>query len=93
MAPKPVVVRDTKPTVTATIASDAGTVDAGTVTFSSGGTVLGTAPVSGGTASLQLPAYDSVGSRTVTVAYSGVAGRSRPRPAASPSTWSRRRRR
>jgi predicted extracellular nuclease len=71
VAPKPVVVRDTKPTVTAKVASDAGTVDAGTVTFSSGGTVLGTAPVSGGTASLQLPAYDAVGSRTVTVAYSG----------------------
>ena len=33
--------------------------------------MLGTAPVSGGTASLQLPAYDAVGSRTVTVAYSG----------------------
>ena len=72
VAPKPVVVRDTKPTVTATIASDNGAVDAGTVTFSSGSTVLGTAPVSGGTASLQLPAFDAVGSRTVTAEYSGA---------------------
>ena len=71
VSPEPVVVRDTRPTVTATVVSDAGTVDGGTVTFSSGGTVLGSAPVSGGHASLQLPAYDSVGSRTVTAAYSG----------------------
>ena len=71
VSPKRVVVRDTRPTVTATVASNAGTVDSGTVTFSSGGTVLGSTPVSGGTASLQLPAYDTVGSRTVTVAYSG----------------------
>jgi 5'-nucleotidase len=71
VAPKSVVVRDTKPTVTATVASAAGTVDTGTVTFSSGETVLGSALVSGGSASLQLPAYDEVGSRTVTVAYSG----------------------
>lgn len=69
--PRPVVVRDTRPTVTATVASDAGPVDAGTVTFSSGGTVLGTAPVSGGTASLRLAAYDAVGTRSVTAAYSG----------------------
>ncbi len=72
VVPKPVVVRDTKPTLTAAITSGNGTVDAGTVTFSSGSTVLGTAPVSGGTASLQLPAYDAVGSRTVTAEYSGA---------------------
>ncbi len=34
VAPKPVVVRDTKPTVTAHVASDGGTVDGGSVTFS-----------------------------------------------------------
>ncbi|MEO5709080.1 MAG: ExeM/NucH family extracellular endonuclease [Nocardioidaceae bacterium] len=71
VAPEPVVVRYTKPTVTATVKSETGAVEAGTVTFSSGGTVLGTAPVSGGTASLQLPAYDAVGPQTVTASYGG----------------------
>ena len=73
VAPRPVVVRDTTPTVTARVETDGVPADAGTVTFSSGDTVLGTAPVSQGTASLTLPAFDQVGSQTVTAAYAGTA--------------------
>jgi hypothetical protein len=73
VTPRPVVVRDTTPTVTAHVDADGVPADAGTVTFSSGNTVLGTAPVSQGTASLALPAFEQVGSQTVTVAYSGAA--------------------
>jgi predicted extracellular nuclease len=73
VSPKPVVVRDTKPTLTARVAGDGGTVDAGTVTFASGGTVLGTAPVSQGVATLTLPAYQAVGAQTVTASFGGTA--------------------
>ncbi len=73
VAPRPVVVRDTTPTVTARVEADGVPADAGTVTFSSGDTVLGTAPVSQGTASLTLPAFEQVGSQTVTAAYAGTA--------------------
>ena len=36
--------------------------------------MLGTGPVSAGTATVSLPASDSVGPRTLTVSYSGAAG-------------------
>ena len=67
------MVRDTEPTVTARVAGDGGTVDAGTVTFTSGDTVLGTAPVRQGVATLTLPAYQGVGRQTVTAGFSGTS--------------------
>jgi predicted extracellular nuclease len=73
VSPQPVVVRDTEPTVTARVAGDGGTVDAGTVTFTSGGTVLGTAPVRQGVATLTLPAYRAVGTQTVTASFGGTS--------------------
>ena len=73
VSPKPVVVRDTTPTLTARVAGDGGTVDGGTVTFTSGGTVLGTAPVGNGVATLTLPAYQAVGAQTVTASFGGTS--------------------
>jgi hypothetical protein len=74
VSPQPVVVRDTTPTVTAHVDADGVDAEGGTVTFSSGATVLGTAQVHDGTASLTLPAYQQVGPQTVTVAYGGAPG-------------------
>lgn len=72
VSPTPVVVRDTTPTVTATVTGEDGaTVDGGTVTVSAGTTLLGSAPVSGGTAQVRVPEFEAVGPRTLTVAYSG----------------------
>ena len=73
-APTPVVVRDTTPTVTAKVTGDGSPAEGGTVTVSDGGTVLGSGPVSAGTATVSLPAFDTVGPRTLTVEYGGAAG-------------------
>jgi 5'-nucleotidase len=72
VVPEKVVVRDTTPTVTAKVGSENGPATGGTVTVSSGSTVLGSAPVADGTAEVRLPAFEAVGPVTLSVRYSGA---------------------
>ncbi len=60
-------------TLTATVASDAGTPNAGTVTFFDGGTSLGTFPVSNGSAQFSTSTL-TVGIHDLTATYSGDGG-------------------
>ncbi|NUS50487.1 MAG: ExeM/NucH family extracellular endonuclease [Nocardioidaceae bacterium] len=80
-APDRVVVRDTEATVTARVGSEDGPVDSGTVQVLRDGTVLGSGEVSGGEATVRLPAFDSTGAQHLTVAYAGTS-------AAQPSSTS-----
>ena len=73
-SPSPVVVRQTRPTVTATVTAGDVPATGGTVEVSDGGTVLGSAPVTDGTATVQLPVFAATGTRSLRVAYSGTDG-------------------
>jgi hypothetical protein len=72
VTPGRVVVDRSRPIVeVAVLRADQVTANDGTVTLSEGVTVLATAPVAEGRALLQLPVYDSVGTRTLTASYAG----------------------
>ena len=74
VSPPRVVVRDTTPTVTASVDAAGVPAEGGTVTVSDGDTVRGSAGVSGGRAEVVLPAFDGVGPRALTVTYGGAPG-------------------
>ena len=75
MSPSRVVVRATKPMVTATVKTAGGApVGGGTVNVYEDGRNLGTAAVANGTATVKLKAFTTTGSHDLSVEYTGVAG-------------------
>jgi 5'-nucleotidase len=74
VTPSRVVVRATKPTLTATVKTAGGApVGGGTVNVYENGRNLGTAAVANGTATVKLPAFTTTGSHDLSVEYTGVA--------------------
>jgi Ice-binding-like/Bacterial Ig-like domain (group 3) len=62
-------------TLTATVAASGANAPTGTVTFSSNGVALGTATIgANGVATLTVPAGTTVGTRSITAHFNGVAG-------------------
>jgi 5'-nucleotidase len=74
VSPSKVVVRSTRPTITATVRAGDTPVDGGTVNFYVDGRNVGSVLVTDGTASVQLPAFAQPGSKHVSVEYTGVPG-------------------
>jgi 5'-nucleotidase len=74
VSPSKVVVRSTRPTITATVRAGDTPVDGGTVNFYVDGRNVGSVLVKDGSASVQLPAFAQPGSKHVSVEYTGVPG-------------------
>ena len=83
VSPDRVVVKDTRATVTAHVSSEDGPVTGGIVRVLRDGQVLGTGDVTDGTATVTLPAFDTPGTKNLTVEYVGTAATN---PSSTPLT-------
>ena len=72
VSPDPVEFRSDHAVLTATVSSDRGVIDGGTVEVRERGTLIGTATVRDGVARTTLPAYTKKGRHTLTVRYLGT---------------------